>query len=405
MQRNYFSILFFIRRTRLLKNGEAPIGLRITVNGQRAEMQIKRSVVEDRWNASKGCVTGKDRKALELNQYLESVRTKIYQIHRELLQDGKPITAFTIIQKFNGEGESPKMLLDVFREHNKKYRELIDRDYVKGTVLRYERTVRYLEEMLQSQYNLKDIPLKELNHEFVLNFEHFVKVQKNCAQNAAVKYLKNLKKITRLALVNKWIADDPFSEIRFHQTQSNRDFLTEEELNAIINKKFDIPRLETVRDIFVFCALSGLAFTDAQHLTSEHITQDSNGDYWIRKPREKTNNMCNIPLLDIPRMIAEKYKNHPECIKKSVVLPVPSNQRMNSYLKEIADVCGIKKTLSTHIARHTFACIAIANKVSMESIAKMLGHSDLRTTKIYAKLMDKTVSEEMNVLKRKFSAV
>ena len=161
MQRNYFSILFFIRRTRLLKNGEAPIGLRITVNGQRAEMQIKRSVAEERWNASKGCVTGKDRKALELNQYLESVRTKIYQIHRELLQDGKPITALTIIQKFNGEGESPKMLLEVFREHNKKYRELIDRDYVKGTVLRYERTVRYLEEMLQSQYNLKDIPLKE----------------------------------------------------------------------------------------------------------------------------------------------------------------------------------------------------------------------------------------------------
>lgn len=331
MQRNYFSILFFIRRTRLLKNGEAPIGLRITVNGQRAEMQIKRSVAEERWNASKGCVTGKDRKALELNQYLESVRTKIYQIHRELLQDGKPITAFIIIQKFNGEGEAPKMLLEVFREHNKKYRELIDRDYVKGTVLRYERTVRYLEEMLQSQYNLKDIPLKELNHEFVLNFEHFVKVQKNCAQNAAVKYLKNLKKITRLALINKWITDDPFTEIRFHQTQSNRDFLTEEELNTIINKKFDIPRLETVRDIFVFCALSGLAFTDAQHLTPEHITQDSNGDYWIRKPREKTNNMCNIPLLDITRMIAEKYKNHPECIKKGVVLPVPSNQRMNSY--------------------------------------------------------------------------
>ena len=380
MQRNYFSILFFIRRTRLLKNGEAPIGLRITVNGQRAEMQIKRSVAEERWNASKGCVTGKDRKALELNQYLESVRTKIYQIHRELLQDGKPITAFTIIQKFNGEGESPKMLLEVFREHNRKYRELIDRDYVKGTVLRYERTVRYLEEMLQSQYNLKDIPLKELNHEFVQNFEHFVKVRKNCAQNAAVKYLKNLKKITRLALVNKWIADDPFSEIRFHQTQSNRDF-------------------------FVFCALSGLAFTDAQHLTPEHITQDNNGDYWIRKPREKTNNICNIPLLNIPRMIAEKYKNHPECIKRGVALPVPSNQRMNSYLKEIADVCGIKKTLSTHIARHTFACIAIANKVSMESIAKMLGHSDLRTTKIYAKLMDKTVSEEMNILKRKFSAL
>ena len=320
-------------------------------------MQTKRSVAKERWNASKGCVTGKAWKALELNQYPESVRMKIYQIHRELLQDDKPITAFTIIHKFNGEGESPKMLLEVFREHNKKYRELIDRDYVKGTVLRYERTVRYLEEMLQSQYHLKDTPLKELNDEFVLNFEHFVKVQKNCAQNAVVKYLKNLKKITRLALTNKWIVDDPFSEIRFHQTQSNRYFLTKEELNAIINKKYNIPRLETIRDIFVFCALSGLAFADAQHLTLEHVTQDSNGDYWIRKPRKKTNNMCNIPLLDIPRMIAEKYKSHPECVKKGVVLPVPSNQRMNSYLKEIADVC-----FRVYSARKPCHCLPYAKK-------------------------------------------
>lgn len=405
MERNYFSILFFIRRTRLLKNGEAPIGLRITVNGQRAELQIKRSVRQEHWNAQRGCAIGKDRKTLELNQYLESVRTKIYQIHRELVEENRPINAEILIRNFNGKGESPKMLLEVFREHNKKYRDLLGRDYVKGTVLRYERTVRYLEEMLLSKYGLEDIPMKDLTNEFILNFEHFVKVEKNCAQNATVKYLKNLKKVTRLALVNKWMTDDPFVNIHFHQTQSNRDFLTEEELNRIIDKQFEIPRLETVRDIFVFCALSGLAFTDIQHLKPEHVTQDNNGDYWIRKPREKTNNMCNIPLLDIPRMIAEKYKNHPDCIKKGVVLPVPSNQRMNSYLKEIADICGIKKDLTTHIARHTFACIAIANKVSMESIAKMLGHTDIRTTKIYAKLMDRTVLEEMDTLKQKFGRI
>lgn len=403
MQRNYFSILFFIRRTRLLKNGEAPIGLRITVNGRRAELQIKRSVPEKQWNAAKGCAIGKDRKTLELNQYLEMVRTKVYQIYRELSQDDKPINAEILKRMFNGEGDSPKMLLEVFRDHNKKYRELMGKDYVEGTVLRYERTVRYLEEMLMIKYNLKDIPLKDINNAFILEFEHFVKVTKGCAQNATVKYLKNLKKVVRLALANKWIEDDPFYDIHFHQTQSNRAFLTEEELNLIIKKDFDIPRLEVVRDIFVFCSLTGLAFTDVQHLTPDHISQDNTGAYWIRKSREKTNNMCNIPLLDMPRMIMEKYKEHPECIKKGVALPVPSNQRMNSYLKEIADVCGIKKTLSTHIARHTFACVAIANKVSMESIAKMLGHTDIRTTKIYARLMDRTVSEEMNVLRQKFS--
>ena len=199
------------------------------------------------------------------------------------------------------------------------------------------------------------------------------------------------------------MSDDPFQEMRFHQTKSNRDFLTEEELHKLISKDFDVSRLEVVRDIFAFCCLTGLAFTDVQHLTPAHISRDNTGSYWIRKPREKTNNMCNIPLLDIPRMLVEKYNSHPECSRKGTVFPVPSNQRMNSYLKEIADICGIKKSITSHVARHTFACVALANKVSMESIAKMLGHSDIRTTKIYARLMDKTVAEEMDVLRQKFS--
>lgn len=168
-------------------------------------------------------------------------------------------------------------------------------------------------------------------------------------------------------------------------------------------KEFTIPRLEVVRDIFVFCCMTGLAFSDVQHLTPQHIIRSVNGEYWIRKPREKTDNMCNIPLLEIPLAIIEKYRSRPECMKEDVILPVPSNQRMNSYLKEIADICGIMKPLTTHIARHTFACLAVANKVSMESIAKMLGHSDIRTTKIYAKILDRTVSEEMQTLRRKFA--
>ena len=179
--------------------------------------------------------------------------------------------------------------------------------------------------------------------------------------------------------------------------------MTEEELNKLIEKEFTIPRMEVVRDIFVFCSLTGLAFTDVQHLKPEHIFRDMDGSYWIRKTREKTDNMCNIPLLDLPMKLIQKYQNHPECVRKGVVMPVPCNQRCNSYLKEIADVCGIQKTLTTHIARHTFACLAIANKVSTESIAKMLGHTDIRTTKIYARILDRTVADEMQILRGKFS--
>ena len=404
MQRNYFTILFFIKKSKLLKNGEAPICMRITVNGQRAEIQIKRSVEVSKWNSQKECTAGKDRKAMELNHYLDTVRMKVLQIHRELEQDGKPITADILKRRYYGEGDSPKMLLEVFREHNRKYRELMGKNYVAGTVLRYERTARYLEELLQKEYGMNDIPLKEINHEFITKFEHYVKTEKSCAQNAAVKYLKNLKKIIKAALVNKWITDDPFLEIHFKQTRTNRAFLTEEELGILLKKEFTIPRLQTVRDIFVFCALTGLAFTDVQHLRHDHIIKDGNGEYWIRKAREKTDNMCDIPLLDIPRMILEKYKTHPECLKKGVVLPVPSNQRMNSYLKEIADLCGIKKNLTTHTARHSFASvIALANNVSLPNVAKMLGHSSTRMTQHYAKVLDQTILRDMQAVEQSFN--
>ena len=384
MERNYFSILFFIKRTKLLKNGEAPICLRITVNGKRAEVQIKRSVEVNKWNNQKECAIGRDNKTLELNHYLETVRTKILRIHRQLEQDNKPITAEILKCHYYGESETPKMFLEVFKEHNQKCSELIGKDYVRATVMYYERTARYLSEFIKQNHRLSDIPLKDIDYNFIQAFEHFVKTVKNCQQNATVKHLKNFKRIIRIALLNHWIISDPFAEIHFKQTPTNRDFLLEEELQLILRKQFNIPRLETVKDIFIFCCFTGLAFTDVQHLTPEHILCDNKGEYWIRKPREKTTNMCNIPLLEIPLKLIDKYKHHPECERKNIVFPVPSNQRMNSYLKEIADLCGIKKNLSTHVARHSFTCIALANKVSMESIAKMLGHSNIKTTKIYA---------------------
>ena len=257
MQNNSFSVLFFIKKSKLLKNGEAPICMRITVNSKRAEVQVKRSVEPDKWNHLKGCAVGKDRKHQEINLYLETVRNRVFQIHRQLEADGKPITAVTIKNIFYGGYDSPKMLIETFNEHNQEYRELMDKEYAKGTVLRYERTVRYLVEFMREQYNCADIPLKSINYEFITKFEHFIKTQKGCAQNATVKYLKNLKKITKTAILKKWINEDPFADIHFKQTKTNRDFLNESELRRIIAKDIDIERLQTVRDIFIFCSFTG----------------------------------------------------------------------------------------------------------------------------------------------------
>lgn len=403
MKKTTFAVNFFLKKSKLLKNGESPICMRITVNGKRAEVQIKRSIETEKWNSLKGCAIGKDKKHQEINLYLDTIRNKVCQIHRQLEADGKPITADAIKNIYYGGHENPKMLIEIFNEHNLEYRELIDKEYAKGTVLRYERTVRYLEEFIGEQYKAKDIPLKSVNYEFITKFEHFIKRNKGCAQNATVKYLKNLKKITKIALIKKWITEDPFSEIRFKQTKTAREFLNEGELRMIICKNIEIERIQTVRDIFVFCCLTGLSFTDVKNLKEEHLVQDNDGKWWIRKAREKTNNMCDIPLLDIPKFILDKYKSHPTHTEKGLLLPVPSNQHMNGYLKEIADICDIKKNLSTHIARHTFASIAISNQVSIESIAKMLGHADIRTTKIYAKIMNSKIDHEMQTMKDKFA--
>lgn len=403
MKTNYFSLLFFIRKTRLLKNSEAPICLRITVNGKRAEMQLSRSVEVSNWNQAKECAIGKDARSKELNYYLESIRTKIFSIQREMLMDEKILNPKLILNRFNGHDDSKKMLLEVFREHNKQCRELLDKDYVLGTVLRYERTVTYLEELIKKDFQVLDIPIKDVDNKFIRSFEHYVKTQKGCAQNAAIKYLKNLKKITKQALSNNWISVDPFKDIKFSIENSNRDFLLEDEVRLLLDKEFAIERLERVRDVFVFCCFTGLAFTDVQNLRKEHIFKDSFGEWWIRKPREKTNTMSRVPLMDIPMKILKKYESNIECVAEEKLLPVPSNQRMNSYLTEIADACGIKKKLTTHVARHSFACIVLANGVSIEVISKMLGHTDTKTTKIYAKMVDKTISKEMQALRNKFA--
>lgn len=208
--------------------------------------------------------------------------------------------------------------------------------------------------------------------------------------------MKCLKKITNRSLANEWISKDPFTGIKFHEKEVNREFLTWDELQTVINKEFELPRIDLVRDIFIFCAFTGLSFIDVKQLTAEHIVIDRSGNHWIRKARQKTKNMCNIPLLDVPLAIIEKYKGYPLCEKQKVLLPVPCNQKMNSYLKEIADLCGIKKNLSTHSARHSYATsVCLANGVSIENVAKMLGHSNISMTKRYARVLDQSILNDM----------
>ena len=216
--------------------------------------------------------------------------------------------------------------------------------------------------------------------------------------------MKVIKKITNMALANEWMTKNPFVNIKFHEQEVHKEFLTKEELETLRTKEFDIPRLDLVRDVFLFQCWTGLAFIDVSELTEEHIVPDNEDNLWIRKARQKTKIMCNIPLLDIPLQILDKYKEHPLCQKKGVLLPVMVNQKMNSYLNEIAICCGIKKNLSTHTGRHTFSTtVALANNVSLENVAKMLGHANTKMTQRYAKVLDQSILRDMQGVKKNFA--
>lgn len=401
-ERETMSILFFIKKTKLLKNGEAPICLRLTLNKQITEIRIKRSILVNRWSPAKGCALGKDRVAKELNSYLDAIRLKMHQIHRELVLDmSAPVTANAIINRYCGN--DVKMLLEVFEDHNDKCRALIGKEYVEGTVRKFDTTLLYLKQFLKQRYRKDDIPLPEINQEFVRDFEFFLKTEKSCQNNSALKHIKNFRKVIRMAIGNDWIKRDPFFGLRFKAEEVNVDFLSNDELKRIRQKKITIPRLERIRDIFVFCCFTGLAFVDVSQLTAEDLIKDAQGNMWIRKMRQKTKEMCNIPLLSVAKEILEKYKDFASTNAKGLLLPVSSNQKTNAYLKEIADICGIKKKLTTHVARHTAATVVfLANRVSMENVAKILGHANLNMTRHYAKVLDQSILNDMENVERSF---
>ena len=352
MKRQTFNVLFFIRKTKLKKSGETPIMLRITIEGQFTELQLKRDVMPTQWNQAKERCTGKDATSMEINRYLQSVKLRLLDIHREMEDAGKLINPMEVKRRFLGLDEKHLMFFEVFQEHNDKCRELIGKDYAKVTISRFDTCLRYFKEMALKKYHLKDIPMKEISHAIIQDYIHFLKAQKDLQENTVIRYMKVVKKITNMALANDWMEKDPFINIRFHEQEVHKEFLTKEELETMQNKVFDVPRLDLVRDIFLFQCFTGLAFIDVSELKAEHLVSDNQGNLWIRKARQKTKVMCNIPLLDIPLAILEKYEGHPLAKKKGTLLPVPCNQKLNSYLKEIADLCGIKKNLTTHTGKH-----------------------------------------------------
>ncbi len=397
-----FSLLFYLKKPKTYETGPVPIYLRITVNSQRAEASTGRECLPDKWIPSAGRASGNKEEAKALNIYLDTIQSKIYEAHRQLLNSGDLITAETLKNKYIGKGEKPRSLVKIFENHNKQIEALVGSEYAAGTLQRYKTSLKHTIDFLKWKFSVSDIDIRQIDHAFITEFEFYLRSVRKCNNNSAVKYIKNFGKVIRICIANDWLEKNPFRNYKAKVKEVERAYLNNEEILAITNKKFKSERLNQVRDIFLFSCYTGLAYADVKKLDSSQITMGIDGEKWIYTHRQKTDTRANIPLLPVALEILEKYKNHPQCLNSGFLLPVLSNQKMNSYLKEIADFCGVEKELTYHIARHTFATtVTLTNGVSIESVSKMLGHKNLTITQHYAKILDRKVSDDMKELKIK----
>lgn len=403
-----FGLLFYVKRSKINTEGLAPIYLRITIDGARIEISSKRYVNPSQWSSNRQKLSGTSEDVRSVNTYLKTLEHEVYEVHRTMIEKKLPLTAVNLKNRLLGKNEVPagKMLVPIFEEHNKQVKALIGKEYSKGTYDRYETSLKHTKAFLLWKYQVIDIDIYGIDHEFITSYDFYLRSERNCNNNSTVKYLKNFKKIILICIANGWLDKDPFVKYKPKVKEVKRDFLNSEDLETLANKKLVSDRVSQVRDIFLFSCYTGLAYADVKKLKRSEIVPGIDGQKWIYTSRQKTDTDSRVPLLPNALDLMAKYEDHPQCVDDGLLLPVLSNQKMNSYLKEIADACGITKELTYHIARHTFATtVTLANGVSIESVSKMLGHKNIRTTQHYAKILDQKVSEDMTLLKQKLIAI
>ena len=394
------SVLFYAKKSKTKSNLRVPIYLRITVNGKRAEFSTGKDVEISKWSSAQNRLKGNSEEARAINKYLDILKSNVLVLENKLALSRESFDAIDIKNLLTGANTTERYLIPIFEEHNSKIEKLLGKEYAPATLKNFKTCLAHLKEFLWKFHKKSDIDIQKLEPSFLNDFDFFLRTKANINNNSAVKHTKNLSKILKICYHNNWIEKDLviFYKGRFNEVNVN--FLTDEELSSIREKEFSGKGLELVRDMFVFSCYTGLAYIDIFNLTKDQLSKGIDGNLWIITNRQKTGSTSNIPLLPVAEEIIKKYENHPVSSNSGKLLPVYTNQKVNEYLKTIAENCGINKKLTFHCARHTFATtVTLGNNVSMESVSKMLGHKSIKTTQHYAKILDSKVSQDMGSLK------
>ena len=393
-----FKVSFYLRSNYENKEGKSPVMLRIFLGGEMTNFgTTKIFVKKSLWSNATSRLRGRTTEALSVNAALDAISTTLYGIYRKYEND-ESLSLDLIRTVYFGKNREFTSFLPVFDKFLEDIKQRVGKTIGADSLQKYSVLRRHFAEFLMYKYSRKDIGLNEFTPAVVQDFHLYMSTVAGCAYNTSVKKVKTLKTITIYAQKRGFLLHDPFVNHHFHMEPVDRGFLTDEEILRVANKNLGIQRLELVRDIFIFSCFTGLAYIDVANLTPDHIvTMDDK--QWIMTKRQKTSVETNVLLLDIPRAIIAKYSH--KTYRDGKLFPVLTNQKTNSYLKEIADLCGIKKKLTFHLARHTFATMSLSKGVPIESVSKMLGHTNIRTTQIYARITNKKIEHDMEQLSEK----
>ena len=392
MSSSTFKTLFVVRKNGLPKDGLGMISIRITIEGDSLEFSSKIKISPDIWDANAGRAKGRTRTATDVNAALDKITSRLLAKYKELEDKYGYATPELLKNAFLGVAEKKTTLLLLMNQKIDQKKSLVGNTIKQSTISKYEDTRKKLEEFISIYNKTADISIKEVNYDFITNFDIHLRSKHGLHHNSVVKFLRYLKQITTEAIKSGLIQIDPFMNITLSSKKGYRKYLTKEELRVVMNQNFVSHVLKESRDVFVFQCYTGFAYADISKLTVDDIIEGNDNKQFIIKDRTKTGVESFVPLFKIPLKIIEKYRKQNLPDKK--LLPISSCQVLNRYLKEIAGLCGIQKTLSSHVGRHTFATLMLTEGMSVESVSKMLGHTDIKTTQIYARILNEKVVSE-----------
>jgi site-specific recombinase XerD len=399
------NISFWVRKDRLNKHGLVPVVIRLSMDGKRLNIQPRINIKAENWDPIKQRVKSRDIDAKIINSSLDIIKQKIWTIYHKMLIDNT-LTLDEIVNQYENKPSVQKNgLVKLIQQHNEEFKKRLSIDRTQSTYEKYLFTLQKVQAYITHRYKKQEIPLSSVDKKWISDFYLFMRKEEGNQHNTAAKYIKNLKHIMNYGVELGWIPNNPTSGFICGFKETQQVILGPDELVRIENRRFQIPRLELARKMFILQCYTGLAYADMAKLEKKHLDQGPDGKLWLNLRRSKTDTAIRFPLLKTAVDIIQDLSVDVDSSDPRLLPASYCNQKMNAYLKEIADLCGIEKRLTTHVGRRTMAStVLLGNGVPIETISKILGHMKISTTQVYAKVGDKSLSQEMTQLEKRIGS-